>query len=416
MIPEEAIDHYNEVQRLQRLVVLAGNHAWRKLNPNDLSGSWDIQMDRLIAVLTSAQVAAAESGASYGALTLAAQGSYAAPEAFVNAEAFGGWSSDGRTLRGLLEAPIPHVKTLIGQGVNPRVAMKQGGNFLNLLTRTQVSDAARTAAGVDTAARPQVKYIRMLNPPSCKRCSVLAGKQFRWNQGFLRHPGCDCIHIPTTNVDTAKSEGLMHDPYEYFNSLSEAEQNTTYGIADSKAIRDGADIFQVVNAQRGVNAAGMKTTEGTTARSAYGKRIRLTPEAIYKLNGDNRAAALKDLEKYGYILPGGQNPLGSIRGQREGFGQLGHGGAWEAARKRVFDARINGRDPKVRHTMTAAERRLFDANDRWEQVQKGLNPFDNPALAKREGRPMAPLTPQVAAMVEKDYRRWLSTGGQVFQS
>src|SRR5690606_23965723 len=33
-------------------------------------------------------------------------------------------------------------------------------------------------------------YVRMLTPPSCSRCTVLAGRWYRKNAGFARHPGC----------------------------------------------------------------------------------------------------------------------------------------------------------------------------------------------------------------------------------
>jgi hypothetical protein len=113
----------------------------------------------------------------------------------VNPSAFGGVTSDGRTLEGLLYAAVPHTKTLIAGGMDPGLALKQGGKFLTTLTRTQVADAGRGAAGVDTATRRNTGYVRMLNPPSCSRCSVLAGRFYRWNAGFNRHPKCDCIHV-----------------------------------------------------------------------------------------------------------------------------------------------------------------------------------------------------------------------------
>ena len=173
--------------------------------------------------------------------------------------------------------------------------------------------------------------------------------------------------------------------------------------------------------RRGQKVKGAFTSEGTTKRGNFRatngeltKGKRLTPDAIYKLNGDNKAAALKDLEKYGYILPGGQNPLGSIVGQREGYGALGHGGSYGAARKRVEDAIKYGRDPNVRATMTEAERRLFDAKARWELVQQGVNPYGAPSMTPKAKINTSPLTPQIAAQVEKDYRRWVATGGQIF--
>jgi len=435
MIPDAAVAHYKQMQRLQGLVVLAAADLWAEVSLADLTGSWVAQVPLLLPVLSGVQVKAAAAGASYGAQTLADQGLYEAPQHFVDPKAFGGVASDGRTLEGLLYAPVPHVKTLIAGGLDPKQALKQGGKFLTTITRTQVADAGRGAAGVDTAARNRVSYVRMLNPPSCSRCSILAGRVYRWNAGFRRHNRCDCVHVMTTAVAAAKTEGLVHDPYEYFKSLSPEEQDRNYTKAGAQAIRDGGDIFQVVNSRRGMSYAGESkdgskrgqavkgsfTSEGTTKRGNFRnasgeltKGKRLTPDAIYKLNGDNRAAALKDLEKYGYILPGGQNPLGSITGQREGFGALGHGGAYPAARKRVEDAIAHGRDPAVRATMTEAERRLFDAKARWELVQQGVNPYGAPSMTPRAKIMTTPLTPQIAAQVEKDYRRWVATGGQVF--
>ena len=437
MVPDAAVKHYKAMQRLQALVVLQAADLWSEVSLSSLDGSWAAQVPLLVPVLSGVQASAAAAGAAYGASTLAEQGLYETPEAFVNPEGFAGRSADGRSLEGLLWSPVPHVKTLIGGGMAPGEALKSGGKFLSTLARTAVADAGRSAAGVDTASRPRIGYVRMLNPPSCSRCSILAGRFYRWNAGFNRHPRCDCIHVQSTATAAATSEGLVHDPYEYFNSLSKEDQDKNYTKAGAQAIRDGADISQVVNARRGMKFAGTSadgsyrgrkvkgsfTSEGTTKRGnfrantdggALTKGRRLTPEAIYELNGDNRQAALRDLEKYGYILPGGQNPLGSLRGQREGFGQLGHGGAYEAARQRIYNARLNGRDPNERYTMTAAERRLFDAEQRWLKVQKGENPYAAPSMSKRIKVTAQPLTPQIAAQVEKDYRRWLATGGQVF--
>lgn len=419
-VPDAAVAHYEQMQKLQALAVIAGRRAWKQVQVGVLSQSWLIilQNSGLLESVSNLQIQAATAGASYGANTLAQQGLYEAPKAFVNAAAFGGFASDGRSLEGLLYAPVPHVKKLIAGGMSPEYAKAQGGKFLDLLTRTQVADAGRTAAGVDTASRPRVGYVRMLNPPSCSRCSILAGRFYRWNSGFRRHPGCDCVHVQTKALDAAEAEGLVHDPYEYFQGLSKADQDRIYTKAGAQAIRDGSDIFQVVNSRRGMSASGLMTKEGITTRGNFGATTgrgkRMTPEAIYKLNGDNRAAALRDLEKYGYILPGGQNPLGALRGQREGFGQLGHGGAYEAARQRIYNARLNGRDPNERYTMTAAERRLFDAEQRWAKVQQGINPFGSPNLSKREAYSAPPLTPKIAAQVENDYRRLLATNGEKF--
>lgn len=405
MIPEAAVAHYKRMQRLQALAVVAAADLWSEVSLLNLSASWAAHVPELVPVLSGVQFRAAEAGAEYGAATLANQGLYQAPEHFVNPEGFAGTASDGRSLAGLLYAPIPHVKTLIAGGMKPQQALAQGGKFLATITRTQVADAGRGAAGVDTATRKSVGYVRMLNPPSCSRCSVLAGKFYRWNAGFRRHPRCDCTHAATTAVKALETEGLIHDPYEYFRSLSPEDQDKAYTKAGAQAIRDGGDIFQVVNSRRGTTPGGLTTTEGTSRRGNFGKNgPRLTPEAIYG-KGLNREQTLKELERYGYILPGGQNPLGSIVGQREGFGQMGAGGRNVGAREAVLRARETGvRNPATRATMTAAERRLSDAQSNWDAVRAGRNPLGK-----------TPLTPAVAAQVEKDFRRWVTSGGQVFK-
>lgn len=432
-LPEAAVEHYRQVARLQVLALAAGRRSWGRVDERFLSETWTQALRDLTPVVAAVQVRAAESGASYGAATLAEQGVYVAPDAFVNPAAFGGYAADGRSLTGALYSPITNVKSWIGGGYSAQQALSMGRSSLDGLMRTTVADAGRQAASVDVAARKGVGYVRMLNPPSCPRCVVLAGKFFRWNTGFRRHPGCDCVHVMSTVGSTqgALDEGLISDPYNYFNGLPKAEQNRLWGQNNAQAIRDGADISQVTNASRGVH--GMMTTEGATRRGAFGQSAeaqlthgrRMTPDAIYRLNGTDRAAAIRDLERYGYVLPGGQNPLGSIVGQREGFGALGRGGTRKAASQAVLDARATGVRDGSRYTMTEAERRLYDAKQRWSMVQQGRNPYSSPGFGStpdplglglnRVGAgPSAPLTPKIAAAVERDYRRWLATGGQIF--
>lgn len=398
MIPVPTVEHYKRMQRLQAVAVVAAQRAWGGVDPGDLTNSWLRAVPEVAAAVALVQESAASAGASYGAATLAAQGLYEAPEHFVNPVGFAGFASDGRSLEGLLYAAVPHTKGLIAGGMDVKDAVSKGRGFLSMVTQTTVADAGRAAAGVDAATRRNVGYVRMLNPPSCSRCSILAGRFYRWNNGFLRHPKCDCVHVQTTAVAAAETEGLVHDPYDYFKSLSAEEQDRTYGKAEAQAVRDGSDIFQVVNARRGVKPGGLVTTEGTSKRGNFGRNgPRLTPEAIYG-KGLTRAETLSELERYGYILPGGQNPAGSIRGQAEGFGQMGRGGTRVGAREAVLRARESGlRDPLNRATMTAAERRVFDAQANWDAVRSGRNPFTNAKNAK--------VTPDVAARVEREYRK-----------
>lgn len=376
MIPVAAVAHYQQMQSLQGLAVMAASDLWSEVGLSDLTGSWARQVPAMVSVLSGIQSKAAAAGAGYGAATLAQQGLYEAPRHFVDPQAFAGVASDGRSLAGLLYAPVPHTKALIAGGMEPAQALEQGGKFLTTITRTQVADAGRGAAGVDTATRNKTGFIRMLNPPSCSRCSVLAGRFYRWNAGFDRHPRCDCIHVQTS-IAAAETEGLMHDPYEYFHSLSPKDQDKVYTKAGAQAIRDGGDLFQVVNSRRGMKPGGLVTTEGTSKRGNFGRNgPRLTPEAIYG-QSLSRADTLKALEKYGYVLPGGQNPHGVIRSPGAGF--------------------------TSKETMTAAQKRVQSASLDWEAVRQGRNPFGK-----------GPLTPVESARAEGAFRKSLDTKGEIF--
>jgi len=421
-VPVAAQEHYQRMQALQVLAVTAARRAWGRVDQARISESWREALREVAPVVAAVQVRAAQAGASYGALTLAEQGSWTAPEAFVDPRAFGGYASDGRSLDGLLMAPAFSAKTYIGGGADAAQALTMGRSSLDGILRTVVADAGRQAAGVDIATRKATGWVRMLNPPSCARCAVLAGRFYRWNDGFLRHKFCDCIHVPSRagSTQAARDEGLIDDPRAYFDSLPTAEQlrerypdltvakrremglfsqEDAFTKDGARAIRDGADIGRVVNSRSG--RSGLTTTAGTSPRGFASdlRGQRLTPEGIYQ-QAASREEALRLLERQGYIIPGGQTPRAT-----EGFGQMGRGGRRVGARDAVERARVTGVRTGSRATMTAAERRLYDSEQRWLSVIDGRNPYS------RDG---SGLTPTISAQVETDYRRWLTSGGQIF--
>jgi hypothetical protein len=386
------------MRELEVLALGISRRFWRKINPQDLSASWVRSLAGLQPSLEEVQFRAAVLGAGYGASSLAAQSMYSAPVSFVNPAGFVGSAPDGRSLSGLLYSPVTQVKAALATGAPVGQALHVGRAALGRNVQTMVADTGRAAASVDIAARPRVGYVRMLSAPSCPRCVILAGKFFRWNAGFRRHPRCDCRHIPST--ENAAGD-LTTDPYEYFRSLDEEAQDKAFGKPAANAIRDGGDIFQVVNANRGTKPGGLITTEGTSRAGNFGRgrAPRLTPDGIYR-QGLPREDTLRLLERNGYILPGGQNPTGVIRGQAEGFGALGRGGTRVGVREAVLEARRTGeRNPALRATMTAAERRVFDAQKNWDEVSAGRNPYG-------KGK----LTPQLAAAAENDFRNIIVNG------
>jgi len=93
---------------------------------------------------------------------------------------------------------------------------------------------------------------------------------------------------------------LTTDPRAYFDSLPAAEQARLFTKAGAEAIRQGADVAQVVNARRGMySAAGRAlTTTGTDRRL----RVRLMPEEIIREADGNRAEALRLLRLHRYLI------------------------------------------------------------------------------------------------------------------
>lgn len=285
---QSALEHYRRQQRITVAAVLAA----RKANPRQLA-----------ELVTAFQILAARDALAAVPLMLAEQGIDTSAQADVSATSVVGTASDGRPLSSLFEQAAD-------------------SSALSLMVATQVQDAARAAAGLGIAVRPQVTgYARMLNPPSCSRCAILAGKFFKWNTGFQRHPKCDCRHIPSTE---ARGDDLTTNPDTYFHSLSPAEQDRIFTKAGAQAVRDGADLGQVVNARRGMATmqfgknAALITREGATSRGLAGKRLgalrkvegekyrrsgkpRVMPETIYAVARD-RADAIRLLKLNGFIL------------------------------------------------------------------------------------------------------------------
>lgn len=183
------------------------------------------------------------------------------------------------------------------------------------LIAAEVQDAARSAAGAEMFTEPTWQnYVRVLVPPSCKRCVVLAGKIYRDLDGFERHPGCDCVHYPVQDWEEAHEAGLVSSPAEAY----EKGLIRDLTVAERKAIEDGADITTVINSASGIHTADLlgrrvkATRYGTTRRSAWRRQnpsrlVRLRPETIYRIvdeqYGGDREQARRLLQLYGYLKP-----------------------------------------------------------------------------------------------------------------
>jgi hypothetical protein len=350
-LAEVARDHAALRRRLGAAVGGEAGRLWGQVDPDRVGASWLRLVPRLLLVLIGAQQAAAGQADGYLDEVLDAQGIDPAAGGRVVPSALSGVASDGRDLADLLYQPA--INTLVGiqRGATVDQALAGGRASLDMIVRTQVADAGRVADQVATVARDVPGYRRMLVGGGCSRCAILAGRFYRWNAGFDRHPRCDCVHVPARE-DTA--DEVMTDPKRYFASLSESEQDRMFTKAGAEAIRLGADIGQVVNARRGARGlltAGARvtgdearmlrggrsrgrleavdvygrqlfiTSEGVTTRGVAGVRLgakqtgekqdgaryrsakvpRLMPESILQIAGNDRDEARRLLRRFGYL-------------------------------------------------------------------------------------------------------------------
>lgn len=361
----------------------------------DFGSSWADIRPQMIDVVQLGRAAAASSSLGYTTAVLAETGQVAAPVGVVNPSAFLVTAPDGRPLESLLDQSVIRAKIGVQRGSSVSTALDLAGRWLTALLLTVMADTGRGVVSADIAQRPTLTgYVRRLNPPSCERCIILAGKWFRWNEGFLRHPKCDCRHIPISEAD---SSDLRLDPYAYFKSLPPQTQEKTFGRIEARAIREGADIYRVVNV--GNPHRGLSTAKGALK---FGTPSRMTIDDIFRTAG-TRTNAIRMMEREGYIT-GPQVRGGNILGQVEGFGQLGKGGNARAVSNAVVEARKTGvRDPLNRYTMTAAERRLYDAKVRLDVGRTGVWPQSIGANSADKYTKPRPITPDELRVLETAY-------------
>lgn len=347
-VPAATRAHRARLDRIVLAMLLAVRRAWRQLDP---SGPLEEQYTeeigpRIFALVLAAQVAATLEANRYVPEVLAELGIPAADGIRVPSNAFGGYAGDGRPLDSLLAGAVGRTRSTFAQArdaalgaeldaqvdfdealrlltgdidfadfdavVARELAAHEGESFLQLAAETVIADTARAAESAALTGHPAVQgYYRMLKPPSCSRCAILAGRFYRWNDGFERHPRCDCVHIPAAE---ATGDDMRLDVDAYFESLTGEQQDRVFTKAGAQAIRDGADPVQVVNARRGMERAQdgaqaglLITRESTTRRGAANRRrtgrnavVRLMPESIYDVASD-RADAIRLLRLNGFL-------------------------------------------------------------------------------------------------------------------
>lgn len=332
-LPASATAYWEEQRRISALSLALAKRLWLRMG-NDFDASWDRIAPALVASVEKAQSDAASRAADFVPAVLDDLDIDVPAVDEVVPESLVGVTGGGVPLEQGMYSAVIASKQAVGRGSSMVEALSAGGDVLQMMIATTLSDTGRAAESLGIVSRPGVGYIRMLEGQSCSRCIILAGRFYRWSAGFKRHPRCDCRHIPSTrkNVDE-----LAIDPARYFRSLPRAEQDARFGAASAQAIRDGADMSQVVNADKGMRQAQVYgqnlriTTEGVTKRGVAGKVIRargrdpvttprLMPSTIYDI-AEDRADALRLLRLNGYIVNREGVPLAG-RGSRTGLVDL----------------------------------------------------------------------------------------------
>jgi len=325
----EAAQAYSAEQRSEIQAALAATaRLWRRMGP-DFDRSYARLEPDLLRVLFAAQERVADGALAYVPAVLEDDSDPLYESA---GSRFVGVAGDGLPVASLAYGSVIQAKQAVASGLDVASALAQGGRRLTLSAGTMLSDTGRAAEKVSGGARRVKLWTRMLNPPSCGRCVILAGKTSRQSEAFNRHPGCDCRNVPSTE-DTG--EDSRTDPHAYLSELSADEQDRVLGSkANGQAFRDGADMNQLINAYRKsgavrpgqVHGVNIKyTREGTTRRGhAYWqmsqaqyvkeqgvfrdgskyfrlKSPRLMPESIYQIAKD-QADAKRLLKLYGWVI------------------------------------------------------------------------------------------------------------------
>ena len=241
--PQASEALYTTLQRYQLMLLVAGRRLWSRMAPGDFDGSWSRIAPQMTAFTSGAQLAAAQAAVAYVPAVLEETGQPDRPEAAVRPRAFAGVASDGRSLPGLLEGSVVATKRAAERGLAPSEALLAGQGWLETALQGAITDAARDATAASIVVRPDMGWVRMVNPPCCSRCAVLAGKFYQWSTGFQRHPRCDCVHIPSQEN---RAGDFVTDPKR----LVERGLITDLTAAQRKRLDDGAGLVKVLNESR----------------------------------------------------------------------------------------------------------------------------------------------------------------------
>jgi hypothetical protein len=270
MLPQASADFYRAQQRRTVATVAAARRVWAEMPLGDFDGGWVRVGPRLTALVSLSQVGSAREAGAYVPRVLAEQGQSVRPDLRLAPGTFAGIAPDGRPLDSLLYGSVIHAREVDVDSTQARLTA--GRSWLDMTVQTVVQDAARDATMAAMVSRPRVRWMRLVNPPSCQRCAVLAGRVYSHRTSFQRHPRCDCQMVPTTDV-TPDTLGQTISPGDVQDLTGRQRQ----------MIDDGRDFNRVIN-------------DYQRKRGDY-----LPPTRVDRLTARPRADAVSALEQAGYL-------------------------------------------------------------------------------------------------------------------
>jgi hypothetical protein len=257
VLPDAAASYDAGQRRLTAATLALIRAVWLLMGP-DFDGSWRTVGPRMQLVALSAQLGAARAADGYLDAVLSELDIDADAVGRVAPGGFVGFAGDGRPVESLLYGGVTTAKQAVASGSSA------GGDWLRADAAAAVVRSVRDPGGEVVQG---VSWVPAAPPISC-----------------------DCRHIPATeNI----AGDLTTDPRKAY----EAGQVRGLTAAQDKALRDGADLAQVVNSRRGMDSARSLTTREAARRGQQ----RLTPEGIYVRAGDDRAESIRLLRSNGYL-------------------------------------------------------------------------------------------------------------------
>jgi hypothetical protein len=202
-----------------------------------------------------------------------------------------GRSQTGKPLADVLAKAEMQARSLIWGGMPPDQAWTRARSTLDTVVQTEVADAARETINTGMCLDDRITgYERLVTMPACDLCIVLAGRTYRYSEGFQRHPKCSgCVHVPTYHVPGHGVIGGVpseHTPDGLAAAMSPDERRAVFGPEGAEAIENGAGVSPIV---QGRHSPPRRITR---ADQATARRLGIEPGEI-NANQQGRGRSLR---------------------------------------------------------------------------------------------------------------------------